>query len=388
MVKMPLEDLFDDDSQRADADQTARRLYECYGVLANPFPSSAQTSGHPHRPTAADQMVDREIKEFIRSSNSSALAVTSSQGIGKTNLLNAYEKALREKLKGRGFFIIRYVADPEPLFDTLIRSIFEHLGEEHLKKIIEAAEGLKEAPLKAMLEELRAPDIQRAVYALIKIKKEGDQDNFDEAIQLAYQWLIGLPVRKAHKETLDVNFRLDTVESKTRALRDVVYLSAELEELRGVFILLDELEKQDLSLSKALVLRYLAALRALIDALPQHLFLMVALTTDALQRYREMLPALRGRLANEVRLNPIRDSKEAVEYWKFYLEEARKSAEPNAKAREWRQGSHDMLTEKDVEHLYEDLKKKSSTEGVRQRDFLNSLNGMASQKINDIGRSK
>jgi len=36
-----------------------------------------------------------------------------------------------------------------------------------------------------------------------------------------------------------------------------------------------------------------------------YLFLMVALTTDALQRYREMLPALKGRLANEVQLSPI-----------------------------------------------------------------------------------
>jgi hypothetical protein len=379
---MPLEDLFDDDSQQLGDDQTARNLYERYGVLTNPFPSSAQTSGHPHLRTDADRIVDREIKEFIRSSKSGALAVTATQGIGKTNLLNAYERALREKLKGHGFFIIRYVADPEPLFDTLIRSIFEHLGEDHLSRIIEASAGMNRRSLKEFLGDIRTSDLRKAIEALMKIKDENNQDNFDEAIQLAYQWLIGLPVRKAHRETLGVNFRLDTVESKTRALRDIIYFSANLDVLRGVFILLDELEKQDLSLSKALVLRYLAALRALIDALPQYLFSMVALTTDALQRYREMLPALRGRLANEVKLTPIQDREEAVAYWEFYLDQARKSAESDKKVRAWSQGSNDILTQKDVEDLFEILRKKSSIEGVRQRDFLNSMNRMASQRIN------
>jgi hypothetical protein len=98
-----------------------------------------------------------------------------------------------------------------------------------------------------------------------------------------------------------------------------VFFSAELGELRGIFLLLDELEKQDFSLSKTVVLRYLSALRALIDALPKYLFLMVALTTDALQRYREMLPALKGRLANEVKLSPIRDEEEALKYWRFTM---------------------------------------------------------------------
>lgn len=378
---MPLDDLFEEESGQLEIDQTARLLYERYGVLANPFPSSAQTSGHPHLPTRADRMVDRAIKEFITSSSSSALAVTSSQGIGKTNLLNAYEKALREKLRGRGFFIIRYVADPEPLFDTLIRSIFEHLGEEHLKKIIETSADVRPSQLNVILDDLRASDVRKVINSLIDVKKEEDEDYFDEAIQLAYQWLIGLPVRKVHRETLRVNFRLDTVESKTRALRDIIYLSAKIEELKGVFILLDELEKQDLSLSKALVLRYLSALRALIDALPQYLFLMVALTTDALERYREMLPALKGRLANEVKLVPIEDTDEAVKYWRFYLDEARRSAESTRKTRNWKQGEKDLPDQADVENMFGKLKSRSSIEGVRQRDFLNTLNRSASNVI-------
>ncbi|MEZ5585369.1 MAG: hypothetical protein R3F37_23830 [Candidatus Competibacteraceae bacterium] len=47
-------------------------------------------------------------------------------------------------------------------------------------------------------------------------------------------------------------------------------------------------------------MQYLSALRALIDALTKYLFLMIALTPDALQRYQETLPALKGRLANVV----------------------------------------------------------------------------------------
>jgi hypothetical protein len=376
---MPLEDLFKEEAQAPESDSDQKNLCERFGVLANPFPSAAQTSGHPHLSTDADGLVDREVKAFIGEPRSHALAITASQGIGKTNLLNAYEKALRGKLKDRGFFVIRYLADPEPSFEPLVRSIFEHLGEEHLKKVLATASRDDNQPkVEVLLDHVRVPDIKNMLEALIKMSREGNLSNFDQAIHLAHQWLLGLPVRKAHSEQLGINFRLDTVESKTRALREIVFFSAGLDELRGIFLLLDELEKQDFSLSKTVVLRYLSALRALIDALPKYLFLMVALTTDALQRYREMLPALKGRLANEVRLSPIRDEEEALKYWRFYNDEARKAVKDEAKAQGWRCGEEHIVAEADVREVFAKQRKLSSIEGVRQRDFLFELNRRAS----------
>ncbi|MBW1702393.1 MAG: hypothetical protein JRJ11_12430 [Deltaproteobacteria bacterium] len=375
---MPLEDLFEDDIEEEKGDGAQRELCRRFGVQANPFPSAAQTSGHPHLPVSADSKVDRAVKAFIGTPNSYALAITSSQGIGKTNLLNAYETALQAKLRDRGFFVIRYVADPEPSFDPLVRSIFEHLGEDHLKRVISAAsQESKKGVAEAYLQRVRLPDMKNMLESLIGTKTNYDSEDFDYAIELAQQWLLGLPVRKVHREGLGVNFRLDTVESKTRALRELVLFSATLDELRGIFILLDELEKQAGSLSKTVVLRYLSALRALIDALPEYLFLMVALTTDALQRYREMLPALKGRLANEVELQPIRDEDEALKYWRFYIDEARKAAKDAAEANGWECGNTDIVDEDEALNVFASLRKKSSIEGVRQRDFLNELNSLA-----------
>jgi hypothetical protein len=378
--QMPLEGLFADDVAPDAAAEPRRGIYEKFGIVNNPFPSAAQTSGHPHMPTDSDRLVDAAVREFYQDRGSQVIAVTASQGIGKTNLLNAYEAALREKLGPRGFFVIRYVADPEPSFDPLIRSIFEVLGEEHLRRTVQALREVSQAATSTALGSLRTVEVGRVISALLRAQCDSE-DRFEELIPLAQQWLLGLPVRKQHREELKIQFRLDTVESKTRALRDIVYLSAEVKTLEGVFLLLDELEKQDLSLSKTFVLRYLAALRALIDALPQFLFLMVALTTDALDRYREMLPALRGRLANTVTLSPIRDEREALLLFEFYLDYARREAESFGQMKGWKAGSEVLLSRRDAMQLFADLLRRSTIGGVRQREYLNELHKAADEVI-------
>src|SRR4051794_3428731 len=108
---MPLEGLFPEQAAALAVQDPRKVLCERFGVLGNPWPSSSQTSGHPHMPIPADQQVDAAVREFYSTRKSAVIAVTASQGIGKTNLLNAYEVALRDKLAQRGFFVIRYLAD-------------------------------------------------------------------------------------------------------------------------------------------------------------------------------------------------------------------------------------------------------------------------------------
>ena len=96
-------------------------------------------------------------------------------------------------------------------------------------------------------------------------------------------------VLKVHRQSLGVQFRLDTVESRTAALRDLIQVSAAAGVLKGVFLLLDELEKQDGVLGLTAVVRYLSALRSIVDALPERLFLMIEITHDALLRYSARL---------------------------------------------------------------------------------------------------
>ncbi|RCJ38115.1 hypothetical protein A6769_10215 [Nostoc punctiforme NIES-2108] len=378
---MPLENLFTDEATANAPEDQPKLLYRKFGVLSNPFPSAGQTSGHPHMSTEADKQVDAAVKTFYSDRKSHVISITASQGIGKTNLLNAYENALREKLSPHGFFVIRYVPDPEPFFDPLIRSIFENLGEEYLRRSIDALAKEKEkiGDIEKLLEFVRMSEIKTMLKALLEVKSE---EKRNERISLAYQWLLGLPVRKTHHTELGVNFRLDTVEAKTRALRDIVYLGSEMKTLEGIFILLDELEKQDFSLSKTIVLRYLSALRALIDALPKYLFLMVALTTDALNRYREMLPAIRGRLANEVPLSPIRNDEEAVKLFQFYLESAKREAIKSVRDQKLQAGNDVLLRENDARLVfYRLLEQRTNIQGVRQRDYLNALYEEANKSI-------
>ncbi|MDJ0619148.1 MAG: hypothetical protein QNJ63_20805 [Calothrix sp. MO_192.B10] len=377
---MPLENLFTDEVAVNAPEEQQKLLYEKFGVLSNPFPSAGQTSGHPHMSTEADQKVDTAVKTFYSDRKSHVISITASQGIGKTNLLNAYEVALREKLSPLGFFVIRYVADPEPSFDPLIRSIFENLGEEYLHRSVNALAKKveKNDDVDELLNFVRTSEIKTMLKALLAAKSE---EELSVRLSLAYQWLLGMPVRKNHQNELNVNFRLDTVEAKTRALRDIVYLGAEMETLEGIFILLDELEKQDFSLSKTIVLRYLSALRALIDALPKYLFLMVALTTDALNRYREMLPAIRGRLANEVQLSPLRKQEEAVQLFEFYMEQAKREAKNFASDKEWLVGNDLLLNKDSVKLLFYELLERSNIQGVRQRDYLNALYEKAQESI-------
>ncbi len=384
---MPLENLFTDEATTNTLENQPKLLYQKFGVLSNPFPSAGQTSGHPHMSTEADQQVDVAVKTFYADRKSHVISITASQGIGKTNLLSAYENALRTKLSQHGFFVIRYVPNPEPFFDPLIRSIFENLGEDYLlRSINQLSEKVEKQSndVDELLEFMRMSEIKIMIKALLRAKSQSE-DALHSRISLAYQWLLGLPVRKAHQTELGVNFRLDTVEAKTRALRDIIYLGAEMKTLEGIFILLDELEKQDFSLSKTIVLRYLSALRALIDALPKYLFLMVALTTDALNRYREMLPAIRGRLANEVQLLPIRNQEEAVKLFQFYLEEAKREAKNSVQDKQWTAGTDVLLHEDSARILFHKLQSGTSNiKGVRQREYLNALYDKADESIRAI----
>jgi hypothetical protein len=386
---MPLENLFTDEVIANIQEEQPKLLYKKFGVLSNPFPSAGQTSGHPHMSTEADNQVDAAVKTFYSDRKSHVISITASQGIGKTNLLNAYENALREKLSQHGFFVIRYVPDPEPFFDPLIRSIFENLGEDYLRRSINALATKKEEidDTEKLLEFVRMSEIKTMLKALLAVVDS--EEKLSERLSLAYQWLLGLPVRKSHQTELGVNFRLDTVEAKTRALRDIVYLGSEMKTLEGIFILLDELEKQDFSLSKTIVLKYLSALRALIDALPKYLFLMVALTTDALNRYREMLPAIRGRLANEVQLLPIKNDEEAVKLFQFYLEYAKREAKNSVQDIQLQPGNDVLLRENDAQLVfYKLLKQGSNVQGVRQRDYLNALYEEANKSIEAIETSR
>lgn len=348
-------------------------LYAKFGIVANPFPASNQTSANPHRPIEADDEVENRIVTFLDDYRSQVVVVEGTQGVGKTNFLNHFESEIRNAMEEHaGYYMIRYLADPEPSFDGTTRRLFEELGRDHLERL-RICLGSDAGPI----NEARGHDIRTALHKLA-------ESNSEDELDLMMQWLLGLRVLKIHRLRLGVQFRLDTVESKTAALRDLVQVSAKAGVLKGLFLLLDELEKQDGVLGPTAVVRYLSALRSIIDALPERLFLMIGITPDALLRYSAILPALRGRLQNQVTLKPLTDVSEAVKLANFYIQDTRRTAHSQ---RDNDGGNGDILTTTQIETCFKDLferVERTGNSGVKQREFLHELHVLAEKEIQKI----
>lgn len=353
--------------------KTVSGLARKFGVLTNPFPPSSHTADNPHNRIAIDDEIDSKIESFVRDQRSQVVVVVGTQGTGKTNVLNFYEREIQGTLDTLdGYYVVRYLADPEASFDGTLRRLFQELGVDHLIKM---AQALKDTGNEA-IELARGHEIRVALQNLSASEEP------ELVARLLNEWLLGLRLLKVHKEVLGVNFRLDTVEAKTATLRDIVQVSSKLQLLKGIFLLLDELEKQDGVLSATAVVRYLSSLRAIIDALPSHLFMMLAVTPDALRRYSLALPAFRSRLENRVDVLPLTDVKEAVALADFYLDEARRSA---AKQENIKSKSIETLISRDeIKQIFTDALDKArrrGDEGVRQREFLHLLHIIAEKRL-------
>ena len=366
---MSLRDKLAGAQQRATSKDTVRRAF---GIPGNPFPTSNQTSGNPHYPIPEDDLAENRIGAFVRDGRSEVLVVVGTQGVGKTNFINYLEQEIRDNELG-GYYVVRYMADPEPSFDGTIRAVLQELGTGHLKNVVRALMASGNGAAEA-LASVRSYDLRQALLALRKCPE-------DEGVyELCMEWLFGLRIFKAHKQALGINFRLDTVESRTAILRDYVLLSTKLETLSGIVLLLDEVEKQAGVLGPRAVVRYLSALRALIDALPRHLFMIVAVTPDAMRRYASALPAFRSRLDNQIVLKPLGGLDEARRLAEFYVGYARERARGMTPAG----GAGEIVTADEVAAAFAraaEASRQRRDDGVRQREFLNRLHNIAEEKI-------
>lgn len=349
----------------------SRELFDRFGILSNPFPMSNQTMGHPRLPSAVDEHAEDRVVTFFRDDTSKVVVIEGTQGVGKTNFLNHFETEVREALQDQeGYYVVRYLADPEGSFDGTTKRVFEELGKEHLEELVRRLGDNDEA-----IEEARSPDMQSALRAL--------STSFDEESKhLMNEWLLGQRPLKQHRQVLGVQFRLDTVESKTAALRDIAEVSGRAGVLKGVFLLLDEIEKHGGVLTQRAVMQYLTALRALVDAFPKRLFLMIAVTPNALSRYAEHYPALRSRLEDRLELKPLTSVKKAQKLAEFYMDQARHTA--RERQHEEVGGQNPILSAAEIRECFiglEGLAPRRGLDGVLQREFLHRLHELAEEKL-------
>lgn len=366
----------------SDREFDSLNIYRAFGVLDNPFPSSGQSSNNPHQVSQADEIIETKITSFIRDKKSQVLVIEGTQGVGKTNILNHYEKELSEALPElNGFYVIRYLADPEASFDGTLRRLFQELGVSHLSRL---GKKLAENGTREAIEAARSHEMRTALQKLTN--GNGAEDIADAMLE----WLVGLRVLNRHKHLLGVQFRLDTVESKTVALRDLILVSSQIDILNGIFLLLDELEKQDGVLSATLVVRYLSAMRAIIDALPNHLFMMIAVTPDALRRYSLALPAFRSRLEDRIELLPLKTLDEAIDLATFYIDTAKEKAEKENNQKPPPSKVKPILTKDQMARIFETRLRSAQTRGdagLRQREFLHALHTEAEESIKSVAQS-
>lgn len=359
-----------------------RKMFERFGLLSNPFPPSTQTTNNPHRMTSIDAEIEERIESFIRDHKTQVVVIEGTQGTGKTNVLNHYESEIAELQSAGdlpGFYVIRYLADPEASFEGTIRRLFQELGVTHFMNVAAALKSAKGDPI----TEARSVEVRTALRHLSQQKSQQDTREVAEAF---LDWCLGMRLLKLHRHLLGVNFRLDTVEAKTAALRDLILVSAKAGILNGIFLLLDELEKQDGVLSPSGVVKYLSALRAIIDALPNHLFMMIAVTPDALRRYSVALPAFRSRLQDRVELRPLTEPEEALALAQFYMENGREEAR-NKTGKQVR-NARQILSNSEITSIFTtllDRARKSGDSGLRQRAFLHHLYQHAEKLIQSGG---
>lgn len=356
-------------------------IFDAFGVSRNPFPGSSPTTAHPHFPIAADESVEEQILQFLDRGDSRVLVVLGAQGVGKTNFLNHIQSGLEDvTAQIGGYYLVRYIANPEASSDGIIRAVLEELGVDHLRRVAASLVTSKD-----LLASVRSYDLRNALLAL------SENPDAEDLFSACLDWLFGLKLLNIHRTRLNVNFGLDTVQSQIATFRDYISISAEVGAMSGIFLLLDELEKQPGVLGARAVVRYLSALRAIIDSLARHLFLVVAVTPDALRKYSTALPALRSRLENQIVISPLSTVREAAALADFYLGEARKEISHRVVQGLPTQPYPELLSRSQVEGAFVEAESRSSRRGdsgVRQRDFLNLLHSMAGEKIDRLRREK
>ena len=70
-------------------------MSERFGVIRNPYPPAGEPTGHPHMETNIEDPIVKAIDSFERDRVSQVLLIEGTQGVGKTNLLNYFQRELQ-----------------------------------------------------------------------------------------------------------------------------------------------------------------------------------------------------------------------------------------------------------------------------------------------------
>jgi hypothetical protein len=368
-------------------EKVATAAWARFGLLENPFPSRS----HPvwdvfHNQQQVLQRFYTDLGEFIREGKTTTLFFTGGNRVGKTHFCEHHRMALPGVFAKRELIVPMAVVPAESCrFSDLYRPIIDQLGE---SLRLQTGHGLFtdswRQVLQAALETMGPGDFREAARTYLQASQD------QEAVHsLLMQWLRGERLRITQRRQLGVGSVIESLAHELNALEGIIATlrkidKAESMKCPGVILFIDEFEliwthrrdKRD---------RFLQALRALVDACPDGLFMCVAMATGVGYEFKvadleAAYPALFARLkgARDVpTLVEVAGVIEAQEYAQAFLDNGHKKA-----LLQGIQTGERLFSESDVRRLF--LEVAGGDRSASQGDFFDKLHVEAEEKVNNL----
>lgn len=293
------------------------RSLDRWHYLSNPFPSGAQVMPEVFVDRTELAALKRDLGRFLNDPAQAGgfWALQGARGLGKTNFLRHVEHEIRrleseQKLQGiAARYLTAKAADPR----RIVVEILTALGEQRLIDLLRSWS--KAAP--SLPDTLRSTDFDRFVSATARVAST--QAGARRAYAFLLRWLGGQQTVKEEREEFDVLAR-----DRLPPAVSLPYLAAIIEmlvdhgELRGVVLLIDELEdfqagglreRQD----------FAHTLKSVVNAFNQRrLFLVAAGQAAAFNMLKLLYPSLESRW-RRADLLPIQSAEEAVNLAHAYM---------------------------------------------------------------------
>ena len=302
------------------------------------------------------------------------LRIDGRNGAGKTNLLRYFEVLTKWARRRRVVKRVEpiYVYAPGESYFDIHEQIVEKLCKVYLGDLLRVLGERREEIARLSKAIPQAGEILRGIEglvggrdALFVIYSERHEDT-------VIRWLKGQRLTAVEKGTLTCNgVPPSNIESAALAIRFLDGLLRVLRELdlcEGVVLLFDEFEEIFEGLSRSRQSRYAQDLRHLFDTLSDSVFFVTATVPEP--QDLEQYPAIWRRLGEPLEIEPIRDSKLAIEFVADYLSLGRQRYRAHLEERGLEVGEHEEprglepLSEQMVEEEYRAMRKEVGEAGL------------------------
>ena len=340
--------------------------YKMYGFLRNPFPVNVQEFHRIcYNQDKAKNIFLMRLRSFIENQKIETLLIHADHRVGKTNFLRYYFNDLKGISKNRGNdFNYAYIREYNDNYLIFHKAIIDELGVDFF---IELFNKIKDDT--GILNEIQETDFKKGIQSCIECVTLSDELNF-EYIFLFFEWFKGIKYPPKKLDKIGVSSSITTSSLAIRYLKDLIEVSRISGVLKGLIIFMDEFESIfGESVSRGKRDKYLQDIRSLLDEIQTGIFIVCALTPNALLELSKY-QALKARFGESISLSSIRDVDEAIAYANEYINFAKDEVKNNKDVK-------NIITEKDIKKIYNDF----DEEEIKQGYFFEKLHYFIEDEI-------